>query len=343
MHRRFFSLLLPVVFLLTDSGLFLSSRLRAQTLIFRRPLSLFPAGHHFCDTAGWKLVFEDDFNGDTLKSPWITFVSWAGMPGGDHENWQGARENGTGIYLHRNVTVKDGAAHLQARKEPVSWRCDTCTEPVKNAAYSTAILALPYTHSFNSGRFEARIKMPVFKWAHSTFWTWLGSHTNEIDIAEGYGISKNYLRWATSGKSYVNYSLHSWPTPEETQAGAVHEESKNHYPRQQGMRGRNRLQMEEYHVYACEWDTAVVRFFLDGELVSTQWKYYTAGKPSGCIAVDGNYVQLPAFPSNNESFSNLRFTLAVDKADRRHQPGLLGEMLIDYIRIWQRHPERKVF
>ena len=333
---------LPLVLLLFAGSAVLPNDLLAQKA-FQRPAVSFSAGHNFCDTTAWKLVFEDDFNEATLKKPWITFTSWASMPGGDHDNWSGARKNGIGIYRDKNVVVQDGAAHLQAWKEQDSWRCDTCTEPITNTQYSTAILALPYTHYFQSGRFEARIKMPVFKWAHSTFWTWLGSSTNEIDIAEGYGFSKNYLRWATSGKPYINYSLHNWPTPEETKAGAVHEESKNRYPAQEGMRGRNRFRMDEYHVYACEWDTAVVRFFLDGKLVKEQWKYNIAGTASGCVAAGGAYSLLPAFPGNTQSYSNLRFTISVDKADTRHAPGLLGEMLLDYVRIWQRHPEREAF
>jgi hypothetical protein len=330
------------LFLFFAGSIALPNTLQAQEAP-RQPAIFFPVGHTFCDTAVWKLVFEDDFEEATLKKPWIRFTSWASMPGGDHDNWSDARKNGISIYRDKNVVIQDGVAHLQAWKEPDSWRCDTCTAPLLNTEYSTAILALPYTHSFHSGRFEARLKMPAFKWAHSTFWTWLGSSTNEIDIAEGYGISKNYLRWATSGKPYVNYSLHSWPTPEETKAGAVHEESKNRYPAQEGMRGGGRLRIDEYHVYACEWDTAVVRFFLDGELVSEQWKYNIAGKGSGCRAAGGVYTVMPAFPRNNQSYSNLRFTIAVDKADRRHAPGLLGEMEIDYVRIWQRHPERKPF
>ncbi len=320
---------------------FAGTEVQAQP--YKRPALFFAAGHAFCDTAAWKLVFEDDFESPVRNPPWVTFNSWASMPGGDHANWSQARANGLGIYLDKNVLVRNGTAVLQAWREPVSWNCDTCTAPPLNRAYSTATMALPYTHSFNSGRFEARIKMPVFKWAHSTFWTWLGSTVNEIDIAEAYGTSKNYLRWATGGKAHVDYSLHSWPAPADTLLGAVHQASTNRYPKQEGIRGRNRFRPADFHVYACEWDTAVIRFFLDGELVKEQWKYNLEGQPSGCVATGGTYAQLPAFPYNNESLSNLRFTIAVDAADRRHPPGLLGEMVIDYVRIWQRHSERETF
>lgn len=39
----------------------------------------FNGNEFLCDTNSWKLVFQDDFNGDTLKAPWQKFKTYKGM------------------------------------------------------------------------------------------------------------------------------------------------------------------------------------------------------------------------------------------------------------------------
>ncbi len=304
------------------------------------------------------------------------------MPGGDSENWGEGRYVGpyNSIYKDENVVVSNGTVKLQMRKEASSWRCATCNMNTAYTNYSSATIATPYTHSFNSGRFEARIKMPTFPYAHSTFWLWHGTSINEIDIAEAFGTN------AATGQFPINtYHLHAWapnafnqniPNPYHLPRDAS---ISNDFPGQGwlnyiywpalqfGRPGdyeqwyRSAYRQDDFHTYACEWDTSAIRFYLDGKNVNTIWKYYQTRYSSRirqlfgilpykvgstCNPTPGGYTSNPntwqvtnGFPYNNQSHSNLRFTIAIDEEDPNHPSGLLGEMEIDYVKIWQLHPE----
>lgn len=324
------------------------------------PPVYFPPGKNVCDNNSWQLVLYDQFNGETLGTPWIKFNSWAGMPGGDHEDWGEARcvFPYNSIYKDANVVVSNGTVKLQVKKEPASWHCATCSMNTRYTNYTSATIATPYTKAFNAGKFEASIKMPTFKYAHSTFWTWHGSGINEIDIAEAYGKTYNNFLWLNDGFPRVNYSLHAWePLPTQPNPyNMQHVEVMNRYPNQtwwNWLTGTG-FKQDQFHTYTCEWDTALIRFYVDGNLVSEQWKYYQTKSykkwwnpfktyyyqvGSGCNPASGTWNVMKGFPYNNQSSSNLRFTVGIDKEDNSHGNGLLGQMEIDYVKIWQKHPE----
>lgn len=328
----------------------------------------FPSGKNVCDNNPWILVFQDYFNGDQLNTPWITFTSWKGMPGGDNDNWDEARYWGQGtnsIVKDQNIEVSNGTVKLKVKKENTSWQCASCSTGY-SANYTSGFLCLPYDRSFNAGKFEASIKMPTFRYAHSTFWTWAGSGwlpgvpgsqgVNEIDIAEGYGQTIGGL-WG--GFPRVNYSLHAW-APGNNQVtnpyNMQHVEVRNRYPNQtwwNWLTGTG-FKIDQFHTYTCEWDTAIIKFFVDGSLISEQWKYYqdrsfttgwwfwqktfTYRVGSTCYPTGGTWNVMKGFPYNNNSESNLRFTPYVDQTHSSHS-GTLGQMEIDYVKIWQKHPE----
>lgn len=229
------------------------------------PPVTFSPNSNVCDNSPWKLVFQDYFDGEQLGAPWITFTSWAGMPGGDNDDWGGARTMyDRSIIKDQNVVVSNGTCKLIVKKEPASWRCATCSMTTVNKDYTSGMIATPYTKSFNTGKFEARIKMPTFKWAHSTFWTWKANDVNEIDIAEVYGQTIGGL-WG--GFPRVNYSLHAWaPEHQPNPYNMQHVEVRNRYPNQtwwNWLSGTG-FKMDDFHTYTCEWDTAVVKFYMDG-------------------------------------------------------------------------------
>lgn len=281
------------------------------------------------------------------------------MPGGDNDNWSEGRcvLPYNSIIKDANVVVSNGSVKLQVKKEPSSWHCDTCTMDTLYKNYSSATLNTRYTKSFNAGKFEARIKMPTFLYAHATFWTWMGNIVDEIDIAEAYGWTGSSGLFGYYPKN--GYSLHAWEPGNTTITnpyGMQHVEVHNRFERQtwwDWMRGKY-FRQQDYHIYTCEWDTALVRFYLDGGLISEQWKYYqerdyTTGwwfwqkthhykVGSTCNPGSGTWHIMQGFPYNDTSASQLRFDCAIDNESSKHDNGLLGEMEIDYVKMWQRHP-----
>ncbi len=331
------------------------------------PPVTFPANTTICDNTTWKLVFQDDFNGNKLGSPWLTWNTYLGSI--EDDNWSGARCSPADLAIIRdkNVVVSNGTVKLKMRKESDSWICDTCYPyQLYQRSYTKGLIHIPFSKGFNSGSFEARVKFPTFKFAHCAFWLWHGKAfdptdtnsrgVNEIDIAEGYGHRKDYLRcFGPKNFSNVTNSTHAWEmgiTPASNPYNMTHKEASTRYPGQEWyncVRGNN-LKIDEFHTYIGEWDTTLINFYLDGILINQIYKYYRPETiyqgnyvfnikiPSFCN-VNGLYRVNNAFPYNNNSFSSLIFGTGIDTTSVKHQYGFLGEMEVDYVKVWQRQIE----
>ncbi|PSK89295.1 glycoside hydrolase family 16 protein [Taibaiella chishuiensis] len=344
------------------------------------PPQQFPAGTNLCDTASWQLVFTDDFDGDQIdRSKWITFGSYPGMAGGDHEHWNGARTWYDNPYILRdkNVVVSEGTCKLVIRRETGNWSCTDCPNPVAfkkqvSAAQIATYRNLPdgTDNAYNNGRFEARLRFPVFKGAWCALWTWHGLGVNEIDIAEawGGGLSGGNQRRNT-------FSTHAWgpdpsanpplPNPYNLPYDAAW---SNKFPGQgwwRNLPGGNAHRQDDWHTYTCEWDDNELRFYLDGNLAGRRWKYirdqgyvynghnYKLTVGAECQPQPGaNYYISYGYPYNTKSASQLILLARVNeqaglnREDRQAgldsvlHPGVLGQMEVDYVKIWQRHPEQ---
>lgn len=149
-----------------------------------------------CDATPWKLVVFDQFNGNALNTTkWFPFNTnnW-----GDNDNWCGARLAYPGNYsIHRdeNVIVSNGTLKLTVEQKTNTWQCDSCnptmcTQPGWGDVPRTENFTSGYISSklrFNTGKVETRVRMPNHKNSWGTIWFWLGTNTNEIDIAEAWG------------------------------------------------------------------------------------------------------------------------------------------------------------
>lgn len=211
-------------------------------------------------------------------------------------------------------------------------------------------------------------------------WTYHGHPPgiNEIDVAEAHGGP--FYPAGPFGKTNqfkVSYSLHAEPPPlgYPNPYGLQNDEVANSYPNQHWwnkVRG-NYFDLDNWHTYTCDWDTAMVTTYLDGVLVNRVTKYYyykchpfpiftlfpfflfqtgCRDVPVFCYGATVPSIQyhtLRGFPYFNNSHSQLRFTTQMMQDETPYYPWtntwdtsryLKGEMSIDYVRIWQRHPEQ---
>lgn len=330
----------------------------------------FPSNSNVCDNSPWKLVFYDNFDGNTLDhSKWRTYNAWAGMPWppGETDNWQEGRSNDRDmmhILRDDNVTVSNGECHLFFKHDKGSWHCDTCTHYTYYKTYTGGAINTYYGHAYNNGRFEARIKYPTFKWAHCDFWLWPGGDISNIDIAEEYG--NPYWRWMVDNNRRVAYSLHAMvPRPDNAVHNPYHIthdiEVGTPYPNQTWWDyvRHTFFDPNNYHVYTLEWDTAKIDAYVDGQLFSRNWKYYqdqtyrkwdplhifhkdyTVMVGSGCNPT-GTWKVLEGFPYNNNSACAIRITNGIDRdiADANdNSVWTMGQLDVDYVKVWQKHPE----
>ena len=206
------------------------------------------AGDHATVNPNWKLVWSDEFDGDSIdKSKWNFEVNGDG--GGNNEQQ---------YYTDRpeNAKVVDGHLIITAIKE------DYKGPDGKSRHYTSARMTTKGKGFWKYGRFEARIKMPKGQGLWPAFWlmpedsTYGGwARSGELDIVEVIGQRPN-IAYGT-----IHYG-DSWPHN-------VHTGDKFTLP--------SGDLSDDFHVYAVEWEEGVIRWYIDGQLYQTQTKWYTNG------------------------------------------------------------------
>lgn len=194
-----------------------------------------PGGPNPVEKPGWNLVFQDEFDGDTLNTDlWMTGFPW-GRCGEIAFN----TENG-------NFSLVDGVVRLTARREPINGFCfhwdedGTFTPYNKDFDYTTGML---YSiQAFRYGWFECRFRVPAGKGFNSAFWLY-GPEACEIDIFEIVGSDTNdgqmTLHWK---KDDILVGTSQWPT-HITPSG---------FPFDAG-----------FHTFAVNWTPDTVEWYLD--------------------------------------------------------------------------------
>jgi beta-glucanase (GH16 family) len=331
--------------------------LQVESSHAQQPPVTFPSGANVCDNAPWQLVFFDDFTGGTIDpSKWYTFNT---TNGGSTDDWGDGRVPYPGnhsVIRDQNVTVSGGTVKLKIKQQTNTWQCATCSMTPYTENYTSGYISSNTT--YNNGKIEARLKMPIFNGAWTTCWTWptAANGIDEIDFAES-KAEHGAPSWPYLGSRPNNsHSLHAWlPNLSSDQRIALD------YPNQSWLKwitnASDRHHFDDWHTYTTEWDDNVISTYLDGSVVSTIWKYYynqivsfqsgwwtfnyTVKVPSYCAPNPGTtYYVTEGFPYNTSSHSKLIFSTAMLNSQKiQSTDGDIGQMEIDYVKVFQRHPE----
>jgi len=242
----------------------------------------------------YQLVWSDEFNGADGSAPDAT--KWAIQTGGG--GW-GNNELESYTARPQNVQVSGGNLVVSTLKEDYTG-ADGIARYYTSARMQTLGL-----FSQTYGRFEASIKVPKGQGMWPAFWM-LGNDINtsawpacgEIDIMENIGKEPNMMHGSLHGPGYA---------PGNVSAA---------YTLPSGALG------DGFHLYAVEWDTQQVRFYVDSNLYAT---FTQANLPSGSpwefnkpfflllnLAVGGDW---PGPPDGTTQFPQ--------------------QMLVDYVRVYQ--------
>ncbi len=275
------------------------------------PAAYSPGGP--CDTSAWKLVFHDEFTGNTLdRSKWVTYFTYS-ADGSDQ--CPGCRVMGTSNTIFRDdlVQVRDGMLLLGVRTSAEEWYGQR-----KDHAGSM-VHSIGEAH-FNHGRFEVRCRIPKGAGLWPAFWGFGGE--TEIDVFEFCGEKPNWMKG----------SLHRWGQRKFSHTGK---------------HKANDLS-QDFHVYAVEWDADETRWYLDGELVHQRGRYVDGrGRPlPACDRAPGELATAPYFPRSTDGI-NLVLDLAVSEPGgycKAPKAPIIwpGETRfeVDYVRVYQRRPEQ---
>lgn len=240
----------------------------------------------------WVLTWRDEFDGANGTAPDPS--KWVADTGG---NGWGNNELQSYTSRVQNVRQENGHLVIEAVKEKF-----TGLDGVERD-YTSARLKTQGRFSQKYGRFEARIQIPAGQGVWPAFWM-LGDDfgktrwpaCGEIDIMENVGSEPAIVHGSLHGPGYSGSDTYALP--------------RGHFT-------------EGFHIFAVEWESRAVRFYVDGKLYATRTP---VALPAGQtwpfdhpffillnLAVGGT---MPGSPSDSTAFPQ--------------------RMLVDYVRVYSR-------
>lgn len=256
------------------------------------------------ESNGWRLAWADEFEGPAGSS--IDASKWAfdlGTGAPRNPGW-GNHELQAYSDSRENVFL-DGHGHLVIRATQTS------------SGYASGRIKTQGKYEFLYGRVEARIKPSYQQGIWQAFWMLGASYRTiawpicgEIDITETFGAQSGdpfSTRGTIHGPGYANAGL--------TQPHRV---------------PGNRPISDDFHVFAIEWEKDSIKFFVDGDFY---FEEAPAKLPAGGVWV----FNQPFFMVLNVAVGG--FPAPVGYPDSSKPLPSHAEMLVDYVRVYQRRGE----
>ena len=273
------------------------------------------SGGNLCDSSAWKLVFNDEFTGDTLNTnKWHTYFPY-GPNGSDSclfcrtHTTTIASKNERQIYTDSNVIVNDGLLKLILKKDNPTWM------GARRPYSSGMVYSKLDIFRFQRGKFEIRCKLP----SGANMWPafWLFGSDREIDVFE-------FRRGSVTN---MEMSLHKW----------LQNGTSNHYSDPY----KSKIDYsKDFHTFAVEWDKEAVTWFVDSIEVNRIYRLAYNNlqqRTVDCSLNNGNYTQYDWFPTEGQL--NVSVGLGTEKRIGRGSFGAPRQFEVDYIRVYQREPE----
>ena len=214
-----------------NSGLYHQFIHRCTSLLLLSALVLVSLGRTDCSVTaappGWKLVWSDEFDGDTLDTS-----KW------DAIEWKTPHNNELQAYHPSRVTVEDGNLVLTADDQDYGGK-----------TYTSGKAESKWTRQY--GRWEIRAKLPGTRGTWPAIWLLPDADKHpwptqgEIDIMENRGNQPHM----------TSSAYHYGPNPAGRQF--------TYQQQRTSILGELENYHDEFHTYAVEWDAGKLRFFVD--------------------------------------------------------------------------------
>ncbi len=241
------------------------------------------------DGTPWECTFADDFTGAQLdRTKWVP-----------QTNFVNGSTTHYACYIDDSsvVSQSDGTLKLSTRKMPSPVNCPAS---VPDVPYASGQISTYYKWSQMHGRFEARMKSPLFDQTklHEAFWLWpdvrtesaVPPHTGEIDISETFG------EYPSLSVPFLHYNDGTGPIPYTGSNSAVANTAHN-CSANRGV----------WNTYTLEWDASRLEIKVNGQtcLVNTSGhsalnKKYIVALTSAMAPSANSYADLEAGPKTTE-------------------------------------------
>jgi beta-glucanase (GH16 family) len=272
-----------------------------------------------CDYNPWVLVFEDNFDGNSLDlTKWDTVYGVARDP---------EFESQKAWHQSENLEVSDGTLKIIARKpsNPIIGKVVTSWEP-----YIFKIDTFEYTtgeiwtkHKFSFGKFEARIKIAKGKGFFPAFWLFGNPPWNEIDIFEF---------WTRTGNIYIPNNL-----------SKIHQMTTHYYGPHNGNSNTCNTNYigvdfsQDFHIFTLIWEKDKIEWYVDGALKRRDCRYYnTLGQEIGCgIKAYTAYLRNEIYPKDPMAII-LNFAIEYGKYEPDNTTPFPSQMEVDWVRYYKK-------
>ncbi len=223
--------------------------------------SLFTAAYAAPPTssAGWTMVFNDEFEGNSLdKSKWNPTYNW------------GHTHNHQAYCVEENVSVKDGKLIIRADARRHPDAPPTCSNGGKTYSldYTSGAIDTRGHFEVNGGYIEGRFKMPWQLGTWPAFWTLQDGWPPEIDIFE-----------VPHERNLHHYYLHYTKTDWYAQHGSAWDHEASF-----GGTSTGPDKSADFHTYGLEWTSQYLKFYFDDKVIATY------NRPSEISQLKNNYI-----------------------------------------------------
>ena len=283
-------------------------------------------------TSDWVMIWEDDFNGDSIDDgKWNFEVDCAGGGNNEKQCYTDSKDN---------AFVENGILNIVALPAE-----EGATKP-----YTSARLNTRYKADFKYGRFEMRAKLPSGQGTWPAFWMmptdevyggW--PRSGEIDIVEAVNLK---VPTDDGLESNIYGTLHygkEWPNNDQSGKAYTFDQASN--------------PADDFHTYAIEWQEGEIRWYVDDYLYATQRKselLYNASGEALALKHKGWYSEYfdqttgelttfwDASPYDQEFYLILNFAVGGDWPENVNATGIdtsafeNGQAFeIDYVRVYE--------
>jgi len=260
---------------------------------------------HICSSDTWKLVFEENFNGDTLD-----LNKWRPIKGVARDRTFSIQK---AWHKPENIVVSNGLLKIVSKREtmlhmPVVTSWNPYTVEYVDFDYTTGEI---WTNSkFYQGKLTARIKISKGWGLWPAFWMYGDPPYSEIDVFEFWNESDRSLL-----SKVHNMCVHGngeWCPSDYTGSDFS----------------------TDFHEFTMIWDEYAIYFYVDGRLKRTHTHYWDVG----CTLYPNTDYRKLTYP---EAPMSIILNVAIqhnDGNDPDKTTPFPSQMEVDYVRLYQRLP-----
>lgn len=285
-----------------------------------------PETYDVCNHNPWILVFEDNFDNDSLDLTKWTYGS------GDRlrycNNEQQCYTNGD------NIEISNGTLKLIAKRDTIYTRvvnwlpddevfiCNGNNKGQNKRYFYYTSANIETVKNFHYGKFEARVKIPKGKGFWPAFWLYgENPYYNEIDIFEFWN-EKDTLNRSKVHHMNVHHDYDGDGKRKMCSSKYIGEDFS-----------------QDFHIFTLIWDTDKIQWYVDDSLKRIDYRYLKIDDKNNICTIDlwHEYLENTIFTKQP---MHVIFNLAIEGTDNNESPDVStifpSQMEIDWIRCYQR-------